>query len=100
MSWPMEVSLSRLTGERHAHEFEQRSTFPVCLRRGCDRDRHATGLFNLIRVNLRKNNLLAQTQRVIAPAVEGAIGDAFEVAHARQGDVDQPIKEFEHALAP
>src|ERR1044071_10149247 len=100
MSWPREVSLSRLAAEGHAHEPEQRPPLFVGLCRGRDGNRHAAGLLALVGVNLGKNNLSTQAERIIAPAVERLIRNALEVAHPRQCHMDQPIEKLEHVLAP
>jgi len=51
-------SPSRLTGERHPHQFEQHAPFLIGLRGRGDRNRHAPGFFDFISMDLGENNLL------------------------------------------
>ena len=52
--------------------------------RGRNRTVIPRGFFHFVRLNLGENNLLSQTQRIIAAAIERAIGDPLEVAHSGQ----------------
>src|SRR6202158_3335158 len=68
-------------------------------RRRHNRDVHAPRLVDFHVVDLRKQQLVAQAERVVAATVETARRHALEVADARQRDVHQPIQELPHALA-
>src|SRR5262245_10846897 len=88
---------ARLLPEGHAQVREERLGFLVGPGRGDDDDVHAAHLVDLVVDDLRENELLAQTEGVVAAAIEGLRRYALEVAHARQGDVDQPVEELVHA---
>src|SRR5689334_20219988 len=85
--------------EREAERGQEGARFVVgfC---GCrDRDVHAPERVDLVVVDLRKDDLLLETEVVVAAAVEGAIRHAAEVADARHGDVHQAVEELVHARA-
>ncbi len=52
----------------------------------------------LIVVNLREDDLLVQTESVVATAVECVAVDAAEVAYTRQSYVEQTIQELPHTV--
>lgn len=66
---------------------------------GHDGDVEALDLVDLLEVDFRENQLFANPQRVVAPAVETTGGNPLEVTDARKSDVDQAIKELIGALA-
>src|SRR4026208_2367864 len=98
ISWPW-VSSPRLTGEGHAEELEQPLRFLVGLRRRHDADLQPAETVHLVVVDLGERDLLAQPERVVAPAVERLARDPAEVADAGQGEQREPLKEVPHALA-
>ena len=61
---------SLLLPERHAHVLQQRQTLGVGLGRGGDGNIHALDLFHFVVVDLGKNQLILDAQRVIAAPVE------------------------------
>ena len=54
----------------------------------------------LVRLDLRKNNLLTQAERIITATIEGPIRDPLEIANSRQCDVNQSVEKLVHALLP
>src|SRR5437870_4712120 len=50
--------------------------------------------------NLALEQLLAETERVVAASVEALGRHAAEVAHAGQRDVDEAVEELVHPSAP
>jgi len=58
------------SAERHAEAAQQRAGLIVVLGRGHDRDIHPFELVHLRVIDLRENQLIAQTERVIAASVE------------------------------
>src|SRR5207247_10400901 len=70
----------------------------VGLRGGCDRDVEAADLLDVVVVDLGEDDLLANTERVVAAPVERTRAEAAEVADARQRDGDQPVEELVHAV--
>src|SRR6267143_480868 len=66
---------------------------------GCGDDRHfqPAQLVDLVVVDLREDDLLAQAQRVVAASVEPVGRHAAEVADAGQRDVQQLVQEVPHA---
>src|SRR5258705_432554 len=91
---------TRLLPERHSEVREEHLGVLVRARRRDDADVHASNLVDLVVDDLREDQLLAEPERVVAPAVESLGRDAPEVAHARQRDVDQAVQELVHAGAP
>src|SRR5439155_2104579 len=91
---------AKLLPERHTQMRQQHLGVLVRARRRDDADVHAANLVDLVVHDLREDQLLAEPQRVVAPAVEGLGRHAAEVAHARQRHVDQAIKELVHPGAP
>src|SRR5262245_18826045 len=88
------------TDKRHTQQLEQSPTFLVRLRIGDERDGHPSCFLDLVRLDLRKNNLLAQAERIIAAAIEGPIRDSLEIANSRQCDMNQSVEKLVHALLP
>src|SRR5712664_293169 len=88
-------SLSVLEGE--AERRQQRPRLVVGFRRGGDGDVHAPQDVDLVVIDLREDDLLLEAEAVVAPAVEGAVRDAAEIADARHGDVHQAVEELVHA---
>src|SRR5688572_5417682 len=70
--------------ERHAEAAQQRLAFGI--RPGGRADHHGQSLdlVDLVEVDLGKYHLFANAERVVAATVEGAVGDALEVADAGQ----------------
>ena len=61
-------------------------------------DVHAADLVDLVVLDLGEDDLLLQTEAVVAAAVEGVGGDAAEVTHAGQRHVEQAVEELPHAV--
>src|SRR4029453_6065422 len=89
-----------LLPERHSEVREEHLGVLVRARRRDDADVHASNLVDLVVDDLRENQLLAEPQGVVAPAVESLGRNAPEVAHARQRHVDQAIQQLLHGGAP
>src|ERR1700674_213156 len=68
---------------------------------GCGHDRHfqPAKLVDLVVVDLREDDLLAQAERVVAAAVEALGVDTAEVADSRECDVEELVEEEPHAPA-
>src|SRR5690606_36788244 len=88
-----------LLPERHAEELEQAAGFLVGLGARDDGDVHAAGRVDLVVADLGEHHLLLDAEAVVAAAVEAVGGHAAEVAHARQGDVDEAVEERPHLHA-
>src|SRR5207247_649876 len=89
---------SFLLSEREAEAPQEGVAFVVVLGRG--RDRHvepAHGL-DVVVVDLREDELLADADRVVARAVERLRREAAEVADTRDGDRDQAVEELPHPV--
>src|SRR5262245_4572366 len=84
--------------EGHAHVAQERPTFLVVVGSGHDGDVHAFDLLDLVVVDLGKDDLLLDAERVIALPVERLRRYALEVAHPRQRDAHQAIEELVHAV--
>src|SRR5487761_172309 len=85
--------------EWHAEACQQTPRLVVCAGRGHDRHFQPAKLVDLVVVDLRKDDLLAQAERVVAAAVEALAVDAAEVADSRERDVEQLVQEEPHAAA-
>src|ERR1700733_7494705 len=94
---PRHLGSSR--AEWHTELPQQRACLVVVLRRGDDGDVHALQLLHPGVINLREDELVANAQRVVAAPIEALGRDAAEIAHARQGNRDQPIQKLVHLLA-
>src|SRR5579872_852523 len=88
-----------LTGERKAERGEERKGLVVVLRGGRDRDVEPADVGDRVVVDLRKDDLLADAERVVAAPVERAGVEPAEVADARQRDRDQTVEELPHPRA-
>src|SRR5438128_1517599 len=99
--WPAARACETLlaVAERHPHELEQPSRLLVVARGGGDRHLEAAQLVDLVVVDLGEDELLFETDVVVAAPVERTRREALEVARARERDVDQAIDELAHPLA-
>src|SRR5262245_47650721 len=86
--------------ERETEGIEQSPAARVVGRGRDDRDVHATGDVDAVVVDLREDQLLVDTERVVAPAVPRRGGKAAEVADPGDGDRDEAVEELPHAVAP
>src|SRR5262245_35382074 len=93
------LSFESRLAERHAEGPQQFAGLVVVVGRRHNRDVHPLRVRDLVRVDFREDQLLADTHRVVAVAVERLRVDPAEVANSRQGDVDEPIEELIHAPA-
>src|SRR5215211_5259157 len=96
---PLLLSVSWLAGEREAEPAQQREALLVGRRRRRDRDVEAADGRDVVVVDLGEDDLLADTDRVVAAPVERARVEAAEVADAREGDRDEPVEEVVHPVA-
>src|SRR5215469_16278556 len=85
--------------ERNAETLEQFASFVIVLRAGGQGDVHALDLVHARVIDFWKNQLVLQTQRVVAAPVEGIRGQAAKVAHAGQHHVAETVEKFVHLLA-
>src|SRR5689334_3927807 len=98
ISWPNSLPLSLL--EWHAEPRQEAACLVVGAGGRDDRHLEPAQLVDLVVVDLREHDLLAQTERVVAASVEAVDLDAAKVADARQGDVQELVQEVPHAPAP
>ena len=68
-------------------------------RGGADADVHAADLVDLVVLDFREDQLLLETEGVVAAAVEGVGVDAAEVADTGQSHVEQTVQELPHTVA-
>src|SRR5487761_384053 len=83
--------------EWHAEACQQTPRLVVCAGRGHDRHFQPAKLVDLVVVDLRKDDLLAQAERVVAAAIETFRVHAAEVADSGQRDIEQLVEEVPHA---
>src|SRR3954453_1182792 len=88
-----------LTAEGHAERLEQRVRLGVGLGGGRDRDIEAADRVDRVVVDLGEDDLLADAEVVVAPAVERPRRQAAEVADPRDRDGHQAVEELVRALA-
>src|SRR5439155_1422795 len=86
-------------GERHAQQLEQPLPLFVCLCGRADRYLHAANLVDFVVLDFREDDLLADAQAVVAPAVERVWRHALKVANAGQSGVQRAVKELPHVIA-
>src|SRR6476619_2531444 len=86
-------------GERKTERAEQRVAGLVRLRRRGDRDVQSADPRNLVVVDLRKDDLLPDPDRVVAAAVERSRIESAKVADTRQGDRREPVEKLVHPRA-
>src|SRR5665213_850943 len=84
--------------EGEAEQAKQRAPLVVGVRRRDHRDVHATEAIDPVLVDLVEHDLLSETERVVAVAVELARRQAAEVANTRQGECEQPVEELPHPV--
>src|SRR5579871_1996163 len=101
MSWPLLCFLTlrrRLgpaaLGEWHAEGLEQSEGLLVGATVGRDRHVEATGLVDLVVIDLGEDDLFAETDRVVTAAVERTRAHALEVADPGHRNREQAIKEL------
>src|SRR5450830_1011155 len=84
-------------GEWQAQPAQKRQRRLVAFGRGSDRDVEPPDLGDVVVVDLGKDDLLANAERVVSAAIERARIEPAEVANARQRHRDEPIEELVHA---
>src|SRR6202165_5166083 len=97
LSWP-NFSLLSLS-KWHSESCQEAACFVVGAGGRDDADLQPTKLVDLVVVDLREHDLLAQAQRVVAAPVEAIGADAAKVADARKRDVQELVEEVPHAAA-
>src|SRR5258708_5479313 len=90
---------SFFTRERKAEGDEQCAGLFVVPRAGRDCDVETADRGDRVIVDLRKDDLLADAERVVAAAVERRGVEPAELADAWEGDRDQPVHELPHPPA-
>src|SRR5579871_369240 len=85
--------------EGHSEALQQSACSVVILRRRDDGDVHSLEFVDLRVVNFGEDELVTQTERVVAAAIKALRGDATEVAHTRQSDRNQTVQELVHRVA-
>src|SRR5579864_6415 len=91
--------LPPVLAERQAEGLQQGAGVIVGLGAGRDRHIEPANVLDVVVVDLGKDDLLANSQRVVAASVERARVEPAEVADARERDRDQPVEELVHARA-
>src|SRR2546427_7710577 len=96
VSWLSALRMTSLP-EREVERAQQRSRLVIGFRAGAHRNVHPPDVGHLVVVDLGKDDVFFDADGVIPPAVEAFRRQAAEIAHARQGDIDQPVDELVHA---
>src|SRR5205823_9262456 len=91
---------SPLLSKRHPQLLEQYTRAVIASGRRDDGDVQAFGLVRPRVIDLRKDEVVPDAQRVIASSVERLGRNASEVAYTRQRDIDEPVQELVHPVAP
>src|SRR2546425_7921944 len=81
--------------ERETERGEQRARLVVRPRRGGNRDVHPAQRVDLVVIDLREDDLLLETEAVVAPAVKSAVRHAAEIADARHAVFNRRAEESE-----
>lgn len=79
---------------------QQTSTFFVRFSTRANGNIHALDVIDLIVIDFRKDQLLLDSDRVIAPTIEGLGRKPFKVPHPGQSKRHEPFKKFIHPSAP
>src|SRR6266849_1784036 len=85
--------------KRKPQRLEQLAALLIVLRAGRHGDVHALDLVHARVIDLRKDQLVLQSQGVIPAAVERILRQAAEVANARKHHVAQAVEKFVHVVA-
>src|SRR5215213_1878201 len=85
-----------LAAERPTELAQQRHRQIVPGGRGHDRDVHPVDLLDLVEVDLGKDHLLLDAERVVAPTVEAPVRQPAEVADPGDRQRDEAIQELVH----
>src|ERR1700690_1039453 len=94
---PLTSDLSR--PKRHSQMLQQTPRLVIRSRRRHDRHIHALQLVNLRVIDLRKNQLIVQAERIVAAPVERLGRNSTKITHTRQNNRYQAIEKFIHAIA-
>src|SRR4029450_6459179 len=97
-SWP-HLSPLRVATEREAECAQPRTALVVASCSGHDRDVHAPDRVDLVVIDLRKDQLLGDTERVVAAPVERARVHAAEVTDPRDREAHEAVVELPHPIA-
>ncbi len=84
--------------KRHSQTFQKRARLLIVARRRDNRDVHPPLLIDFVEINLRKDQLLFDSDRVVAAAVKGPGRNPAKISDARQSHRDQPIEKLVHPL--
>src|SRR4051794_38307288 len=91
-------SLRRGPLERHPEQLQETFGLLIRARAGHYRDLQPPNPVNLVVVDLGEDKLLAHAHRVIPPPVKSFIRHSAKVTDTRQGNRDEAVDEFVHAL--
>src|ERR1700694_55815 len=97
LSWPNSFPLP--LSKWHSESCQEAACFVVGAGGRDDADLQPTKLVDLVVVDLRKHDLLAQAERVVAAPVEAVGADPAKVADARKRDVQELVEEVHNAEA-
>src|SRR5437588_7947883 len=99
LSSNLETLEPSLRPERHAEAAQESARFVVIPRCSHNGDIHTFLLVDLGVIDLRKDQLIAQAEGVIAAAIKRLAGTSAQIAYARQHYINQPIEEFVGTVA-
>src|ERR1051325_2065303 len=91
--------IPRLSSERHSQALQKGASLFVIARGSDDRDVHPAQLVDVVEIDLRKDQLLANSDRVVAAAIESLRRNTAKVAHARQRHRYESIEKLIHSIA-
>src|SRR5205807_3687052 len=94
-----QTGLGGRRSEREAEGGKQGVALGIGVGGGADGDVHAPDGVDLVVVDLGEDQLLGDTERVVAAAIERSRREAPEVADTRDGDADEAIEELPHPVA-
>src|SRR5438132_12534442 len=86
-----DAGLGGRRSEREAEGGQHGLAFGIGVGSGADGDVHAPHLVDLVVVDLGKDQLLGDSERVVAATVERRRREAAEVTDTRNGDADQTV---------
>src|SRR6266542_905669 len=80
--------------KRHPQPLQEGTSLLIISRRGNNRNIHPAQFIDLVKVNLRKYQLLADSDGVITAAIKRLRRNSPKGPDARQGNRHQPVQKF------
>ena len=100
LTFASHLSFLLLRPESHTNHFQQLVGTLVLGGGGDDGDVQTAVLVDLVVIDLRKVDLILESQGVVASTIKGLVGHAFEVTDTGEDDGNQSIQKLVHPIVP